>query len=164
MNYKRSVVGFRYRGETITSAYEGAGWAFKTPWGQETPQSLVHHQGFEILRHSHFLIDGRTEHIFEALSSDFDFIHHHRHSHLHFHPMQTWYFNRFHHLCLFRHFTKSIDPIDIRQWRFQHLFKKVESDLEWNAINDVYMGRSVKRRRGAAIRSEAKMRSLKKLI
>ena len=36
-NHRRSVIGFRYRGETIASAYEGAGWAFKTPHGQETP-------------------------------------------------------------------------------------------------------------------------------
>ena len=164
MNHKRLVVGFRYWGETIASAYEGAGWAFETPHGQETPWSLVHHQGFKILRHSHFLIDGCTKHIFEALSSNFNFFHHSHHSHLHFHPMETWYFNHYHHLCLFRHFTKSIDPVDIRQWHFQRLFKKVESDLEWNVINDVYVGRLVKRRRVAAIRSEAKTHSLKKFI
>ena len=163
-NNKRSVVGFRYRGETIASAYEGAGWAFETPRGQETPRSLVHHQGFEILRHSHFLVNDRTNNIFEALASDFDFNHFGRRSHLRFHPMQTWYFNHFYHLCFFRHFTESIDPVDIRQRRFQRLFKKVESDTEWKAINDVYMGRSVKRRRAAAIRLEAKTRSLKKFI
>ena len=115
MNHKRSVVGFRFQGEIIASAYEGAGWAFETPRGQETPQSLVHHQGYKILRHSHFLIDSCTEHIFEALSSNFDFFHHSHRSHLCFHPMQTWYFNHFHHLCLFRHFTESIDPKDIHQ-------------------------------------------------
>ena len=163
-NHRQSVVGFRYQGETIASTYEGAGWAFETPRGQETSRSLVHHQGFEILRHSHFLVNNRTDHIFEALASNFDFNHFGRRSHLRFHPMQTWYFNHFHHLCLFRHFTESLDPVDIHQRRFQRLFKKVESVLEWNVINNVYMGRSVKRRRAAAIRSEAKTRSLKKFI
>ena len=43
-----------YRKETITAAYEGAGWTFPTENYYFTPPPCVHHQGFEIIRRAHF--------------------------------------------------------------------------------------------------------------
>ena len=45
---------FMYRKETIAAAYEGAGWAFPTETYRSTPPLHVHHQGFEIIRRTHF--------------------------------------------------------------------------------------------------------------
>ena len=45
---------FMYRNETITAAYEGAGWAFPTETYCFSPPLRVHHQGFEIIRRAHF--------------------------------------------------------------------------------------------------------------
>ena len=44
-----------YRKETITAAYEGAGWVFfPTETYHSIPPLCVHHQGFEIIRCAHF--------------------------------------------------------------------------------------------------------------
>ena len=45
---------FMYRKETITTAYEGAGWAFPTETYHYTPPLRVYHQVFEITRNAHF--------------------------------------------------------------------------------------------------------------
>ena len=45
---------FMYRKETIAAAYEGASWAFPTKTYCSTPPLRVHHQGFEIIRRTHF--------------------------------------------------------------------------------------------------------------
>ena len=47
---------FMYRKETITAAYEGAGWTFPTENYCFTPPLRVHHQGFEIIRRALFLL------------------------------------------------------------------------------------------------------------
>ena len=43
-----------YHDESITEAYEGAGWAFPVETLEDTFMTRVHFQGFEILRHTHF--------------------------------------------------------------------------------------------------------------
>jgi hypothetical protein len=48
------INSFMYRKETITTAYEGAGWAFPVETYRDTPHARVHFQGFEILRRMHF--------------------------------------------------------------------------------------------------------------
>ena len=45
---------FMYRKETITAAYEGAGWAFPTETCHHPPPLRVYHQGFEIIHRAHF--------------------------------------------------------------------------------------------------------------
>ena len=47
---------FMYRKETITAAYEGAGWTFPTENYCFTPPLRVHHQGFEIIRAQFLLL------------------------------------------------------------------------------------------------------------
>jgi hypothetical protein len=48
------INSFMYRKETITIAYEGAGWAFPVETYRNTSHTYIHFQGFEILRRMHF--------------------------------------------------------------------------------------------------------------
>ena len=48
------VNSFMYHDESITQAYEGAGWAFPVEMLEDTFMTRIHFQGFEILQHTHF--------------------------------------------------------------------------------------------------------------
>ena len=128
---------FMYRKETIAAAYEGASWAFPTKTYRSTPPLRVHHQGFEIIRCTHFpptlvlsqLLESSLEPNWlppvDVMADEWGFV---KQSDA---PYQSEWNEAFdsYHRSIFRR-----DPAYKSQHRLQCLFKSAQSQDELDAI------------------------------
>jgi len=132
-----------YRGESISSAYEAAGYAFLTEHYCQASETPVHFQGFEVLRRFHFPPSMHNKILWDSFHPNMmaediedDF-------HIHTPTQRLWNegFDYFFRSQLNRH----SNPFLLQQLRLQKLIKMASLDVELDAIYDVAAGRSRKR-------------------
>jgi hypothetical protein len=159
------INSFMYRKETITAAYEGAGWAFPVETYRNTPHTRVHFQGFEILRRMHFpptLVPSQVlaESLepnwlppTEVMADEWGFVKRTEAPYL-----AEWNeaFNSYHRF-LFRR-----DPAYKSQRRLQCLFKSTQTQNELDAIYEGLKERPHGRRNRRAVQEGERLRRVLK--
>jgi len=157
------INSFMYRGESISSAYEAAGYAFMTEHYCQAPEIPVHFQGFEVLRRFHFPPSMHNKTLWNSLhpnlmAEDFE-----ENLLIHAPTQKIWNsgFDNFFRTGFHGHLHTN--PFFLQQLRLQKLIKAASLDVELDAIYDVAAGRSRKRVRRQAAEKGEKHRRIRKM-
>jgi len=157
------INSFMYRGESISSTYEAARYAFMTEHYCQAPEIPVHFQGFEILRRFHLPPSMHNKILWNSLHLNMmaediedNFL-------IHAPTQRLWNsgFDNFFRQQL--NGQSSFNPFLLRQLRLQKLIKSASLDVELDAIYDVAAGRSRKRVCRQAAEKGEKHRRIRKM-